>query len=690
MNRKYIILIIAIILLITSIGISYAFFTYDKTSTKSHSMLFGDISLTYNEEVNEIELVNSFPESKESARGRNDNYITFTIDGSNTSNRDIYYEIDLLYGDDINGKNRVEDNFIMMDLVEIDSHNNETYLIDSQSYSSIDHKRLWVDTIDSGTNSIHRTYKLRIWIGDYLVISNLDDIKDYTPEEYRNLFGNIKVNVNGDFNERKRTIDDSCFETREMLLLNTNMTQDEINTCANYLIDSWDIPPEEENGIIDYCRGVETDKGSFQEALNYEEFQYEDIIFFKNNNIIYVDNMMITGYDISCGTDVVIPNYINGSPVSSIGANAFSSVTTQLEAFYVVSYDGIGITSVVIPDTVTTIDSGAFGGNYLTQIVLPSSLEYIGEGAFANNRIRRVDIPNGITTLQGFELNRISHIDIPSNITIIGPRAFSNNLLSQTINIPSSVTEIQYGAFAYNRIENVNLQSNLEVLEDRCFDDNLISNIVIPNTVTYLSGFGHNYLSSLNIPSSVSVIGYDAFEHNHLESLTIPANVLEIKDHAFDYNYLESLVIPNTVTSIGSGAFTSNKLTSVNIGSGINVIDSYVFSDNKLKNLVIPDSVTKIGLQAFAYNMIENASIGNGLTYVGSSAFRRAFKKDDGSNNGKASVHINMSCSAIRNISCSSGGESNCFPWLDFNRPYYTGNDNVIFYGINNEVCGSY
>ena len=53
-------------------------------------MIAGDIYLNMVEGDGEITLSNVFPETKEEARERNDNYITFSINGKNTSNKNVY------------------------------------------------------------------------------------------------------------------------------------------------------------------------------------------------------------------------------------------------------------------------------------------------------------------------------------------------------------------------------------------------------------------------------------------------------------------------------------------------------------------------------------------------------------------------------------------------------------------------
>ena len=76
--------------------------------------------------------------------------------------------------------------------------------------------------------------------------------------------------------------------------------------------------------------------------------------------------VVITGYTGPIEGDVVIPEHIDGLPVTSIGAEAFA---------------GMRMSSVSIPDSVTSIGNMAFFGNRLTVAVLPYSLKYIGYGA---------------------------------------------------------------------------------------------------------------------------------------------------------------------------------------------------------------------------------------------------------------------------------------------------------------------
>ena len=185
-------------------GITYSYFNYTKTGA-NNVLITGDIYLTLNEGNDGITLTNVFPESKEEARARNDNYITFTVNGLNESSKDIYYEIDLVYGDSVTGKTRFNDNDLVFDLIEIEN-NTETYLVDAGSFTDINNKKLWVDTIlGNTTTEVEKTYKLRMWLSDSVIISDSDSNASYPAtgaNAFKKHYASVKVKVIGDFNEK--------------------------------------------------------------------------------------------------------------------------------------------------------------------------------------------------------------------------------------------------------------------------------------------------------------------------------------------------------------------------------------------------------------------------------------------------------------------------------------------------------
>jgi flagellar basal body-associated protein FliL len=66
-NKKVLIIVIALVLVIAIGGVTFAWFNYYKEG-ESKKLVAGDIYMTYNEGPETINLVNIFPETKEEAR----------------------------------------------------------------------------------------------------------------------------------------------------------------------------------------------------------------------------------------------------------------------------------------------------------------------------------------------------------------------------------------------------------------------------------------------------------------------------------------------------------------------------------------------------------------------------------------------------------------------------------------------
>ena len=175
----------------------------------------------------------------------------------------------------------------------------------------------------------------------------------------------------------------------------------------------------------------------------------------------------ITGYK---GTrkDVVIPSTINGVAVKVIGVRSFMNK---------------GLTSVYIPDGVTSIGNEAFectGYGDISFVRLPESLTSIGEFAFYGNKITSVKIPKGVTRLEkytfaynniqslelhdeltvimggAFQNNQITTLELPVNLTTLGSDAFRDNLI-KTVRVPKGITTMSIGVFYYNPLESIEL-----------------------------------------------------------------------------------------------------------------------------------------------------------------------------------------------------------------------------------------
>ena len=169
----------------------------------------------------------------------------------------------------------------------------------------------------------------------------------------------------------------------------------------------------------------------------------------------YTPSIIITGYNIEGGTDVVIPSQIDGKTVVAIADYAFTTqgvIPTEISSNYTdykvsflsnslskkyvvrkieVDYStiGLGVTSVVIPNTVMTIGSYAFSGNKLANVIIPNSVITIRNGAFYGNNLTNVEIPSSITEIGSNAFANNPNIVITNNSSIENTVGVWNNII---------------------------------------------------------------------------------------------------------------------------------------------------------------------------------------------------------------------------------------------------------------------
>ena len=313
----------------------------------------------------------------------------------------------------------------------------------------------------------------------------------------------------------------------------------------------------------------------------------------------------VAGIGTCTDADIVIPDTYSGLPVIGIADKAF--------------YGCGSLTSIIIPDSVTSIGAGAFDGcTGLTGITIPDSVVNFGDEAFP--------------WCEGLTYNQYGnayYLGSNSNPYLILVKAISTDISNCTIHEQTKV--ISREAF-YNCTK--------------------LTEIAIPDSVTLVGSMafmGCDYVTKLTIGKGVTSMGSWAFAGcDRLTSVTIHNGATIIGNYAFlGCDKLKSITIPNSVTSIGEGTFNQCfNLSEVTLGSGISTIEDRVFSEcsslsritipngvtrignrafygcAKLTKFVIPDGVTEVGYEAFyGCERLEQITIPVGVTYIGEDAF---------------------------------------------------------------------
>ena len=258
------------------------------------------------------------------------------------------------------------------------------------------------------------------------------------------------------------------------------------------------------------------------------------------------------------------------------------------------------ITSVSLPDGLTSIGDYAFSGCSISTIIIPYGVTRIGSGAFS-------------------WCDFLGDILIPCTVTSIGYQAF---WLGDGHSINGTIT---YFYITAPTLEEYCNSSVNQLLEDFYYSRRLViagqelTEVVLPNSVTSIREYlfsDMQYLTSITIPNSVVNIGRSVFE---------------------DCHSLKSITIPNSVTHIGNDAFYDcSSLTYVNYTGDIanwcdiyfesyyanpmRVAGRFYINDQEIKNVVIPNSVERINNYAFSGCNFTSVTIPSSVTSIGDDA----------------------------------------------------------------------
>ena len=84
------------------------------------------------------------------------------------------------------------------------------------------------------------------------------------------------------------------------------------------------------------------------------------------------------------------------------------------------------LTSMTLPDTVKTIESGAFNRSQMTKVEIPGSVETIGSSAFFFANVSNLVLNEGLIRIEdaAFSQSHVAQVTIPASVTYIGETAF--------------------------------------------------------------------------------------------------------------------------------------------------------------------------------------------------------------------------------------------------------------------------
>ncbi|QIA08165.1 leucine-rich repeat protein [Draconibacterium halophilum] len=378
-----------------------------------------------------------------------------------------------------------------------------------------------------------------------------------------------------------------------------SLTNFQLPVITGYENEKW----RDNNGNTFAGNEIVSDFSTFYSFPKYYTITDDDVV---------VENSTITSCSYNFASkDIIIPNTLDGQTIKGIADYEREEIFNRKDLF-----------SIQLPTTIEYLGKYSFNNNRITNLNLDdcNTLIFIGSSAFASNNLTGFKLP--VYTAN----DTIKWID--ENGTEYSGGDSTNNLyLSYRLTVPYTLTD-----------EDVVVENNAIV---SCSYNFASKDIIIPNTldgqtVTEIASqtegiFEEKGLTSVELPTTIELIGKRAFKNNSINSINIAecSALVSVGEEAFNENNLANLDLSNcnNLTKIEYGAFKSNKIENIDLEncSLLDTIESYAFQSNNISNLDLSGcpNIKFIGFSAFQYNSIQSLNLTNcsSLTTIDNSSF---------------------------------------------------------------------
>lgn len=359
----------------------------------------------------------------------------------------------------------------------------------------------------------------------------------------------------------------------------------------------------------------------------------------------------------SCGALSSVNNM--QAPLTTIGEAAFANTA---------------IRSIIIPSTVTSIGRNVFAGceslsnvsmmpgnsvyaysngllmnsdrtvvlqllTNVTSVDVPEGVSTIGNSAFWQSQVRTVTLPSTLTAIEDnafYSCRKLSVIELPEGLKTVGEDAFAYCTSLTAIELPEGLTALSRGSFKCSGLTSIAFPMTLRAIPEKAFSRTMLTSVEIPDHINEIGASAFEACPALAKATfgtrwnTVTAIPASAFkECAKLAEVRFPDFLTEIGESAFSKCYaLNTVSLPATTTSIAALAFEGiTEITNVEVSAGLPpelVMNSFNTGVYRNAKLVVPVGYKDIYAKAKGWNLFstieesENLSGINGVTPDGS------------------------------------------------------------------------
>ena len=331
-------------------------------------------------------------------------------------------------------------------------------------------------------------------------------------------------------------------------------------------------------------------------------------------------NVIITDCDETISGKVEIPDTIDGCPVTVIGSRTFEMCQN--------------ISEIILPDSVTTIGSGAFSDTSISFINIPVNVEDLYFSPFSGcEKLTKVnwDAKNaknpegwsgGIFSRAG---NKENGFDVIFSDTV---ESIPNCLFAgdgtvrvKNVKIGKNVKEIETNAFASAyMLESITIDK-----ENEYFSIGEKGELLNKDKTVLIRAVNNEKIKEYVVPETVVEILASAFRGcDNITSVVISENVKYCGSAAFrDCENLEEIQILSENTILSSSSFMNSayEKDEKNWDNGFLYIDNHLIDVQNAENFTIKDGTLSISEQCFQYSDISEIKIPDSVKNIGGFAF---------------------------------------------------------------------